>query len=253
MPQPYWSSDDGRLTLYLGRAEDILPALALRPDLVVADPPYGSTPLAWDRWPDGWPRLIADHTTAPALWSFGTLRIFLDRGSEFVDAGWKFSHDVVWEKHNGTGFATDRFRCVHELAGFWYRGPWSTTYHDVPSTPYTGPDKHTRARASRGRHYGDIGAHVYRDDGTRLARSVIKIPSVRGGIHETQKPVDLVELMIRYGCPPAGLVLDPFAGSGSTLEAARRAGRRAVGIEWREECADAAATRLASQLPLEIA
>jgi hypothetical protein len=54
------------------------------------------------------------------------------------------------------------------------------------------------------------------------------------------------------GCPPGGLVLDPFAGSASTLIAARAAGRRAVGIELHEPYAEAAAQRLAAgELELE--
>jgi DNA methylase len=61
---------------------------------------------------------------------------------------------------------------------------------------------------------------------TRLARSVIHVRSLHGtAIHPTQKPVELIDLLIRYACPPDGIVVDPFAGSGSTDIAARAAGR----------------------------
>ena len=51
------------------------------------------------------------------------------------------------------------------------------------------------------------------------------------GKHPCEKPESMLRHMIEVSTRPSGLVLDPFAGSGSTLEAARNAGRRAVGIE----------------------
>jgi site-specific DNA-methyltransferase (adenine-specific) len=78
----------------------------------------------------------------------------------------------------------------------------------------------------------------------RLARTVRRAPSVRRGIHPTQKPIEVLRDLIEYACPPGGLVVDPFAGSGSTLDAARQSGRRAIGIEAREDYCEAAARRL---------
>jgi hypothetical protein len=49
--------------------------------------------------------------------------------------------------------------------------------------------------------------------------------------HATVKPVDLMRWLVRLVCPPGGLVLDPFAGSGSTLQAAQVEGFRSVGVE----------------------
>jgi site-specific DNA-methyltransferase (adenine-specific) len=50
-------------------------------------------------------------------------------------------------------------------------------------------------------------------------------------LHPTQKPLEALELLIESFCPPDGLVLDPFAGSGSTLAAAKSLGRKWLGIE----------------------
>ena len=52
-----------------------------------------------------------------------------------------------------------------------------------------------------------------------------------GTAHPTVKPVDLMSWLVRLVTPPGGLVLDPFAGSGTTLVAAKRLGRRAIGWE----------------------
>ncbi|MDX3230570.1 site-specific DNA-methyltransferase [Streptomyces sp. ME19-01-6] len=236
-PEPYYA--DEQVTLYLGDMREILPALG-QADLIVADPPYAETSLAWDRWPDGWPTLAA--TVASSMWCFGSMRMFLERRDEF--AAWKLSQDVIWQKANGTGFATDRFKRVHEIATHWYRGDWSAVHHDTPRVAYTGPDKHAQARNDRGQHLGKIGAQRYEDDGTRLVRSVMDARSVRGGPHPTEKPLGILDPLIRYACPPGGLVVDPFAGSGSTLDAARLCGRRAIGIEADEKYAEAAANRL---------
>jgi site-specific DNA-methyltransferase (adenine-specific) len=244
-PTPYFEDPDTGTTLYHGDCREILPALGLQADCIVTDPPYQETSLEWDRWPKGRPELARDAVRS--MWCFGSMRMFLDRGHEFVASGWKLSQDVVWEKANGTGFATDRFKRVHEIATHWYRGDWSAVHHDTPRVAYVGPDKHSRGRlVDRGQHLGAIGTHHYEDDGTRLMRTVLQANSVRGGLHPTEKPLGILDPLIRYACPPGGLVLDPFAGSGSTLDAARQCGRRAIGIEINEEYAEAAARRLSN-------
>ena len=250
MTAPYF--DDGTVTLYLGDMREVLPALGVTADLIVADPPYAETSLAWDRWPDGWPTIAA--TVTRSLWCFGSMRMFLDRRDEFT--GWRLSQDVVWEKHNGSGFAADRFRRVHEHALHWYRGPWRDLHREVPRTS---PQfqRHARPGDTATRkgiaHTGKIAQRAYVDDGKRLARSVLQVRSTHHhAIHPSEKPTDLLALLIEYACPSGGLVVDPFAGSGSTLEAARLTGRRGIGIERHEPYAEAAALRLA-QAPLEIA
>lgn len=233
---------DDRVTLHHGRLEDVLPTLHEEIDLVIADPPYGETSLDWDRWPEGWPNVVAEH--ASSMWCFGSMRMFLEHVEEFSD--WRHSHDVVWEKHNGPGFVTDRFRRVHEHALHWYRGDWASVHHETPTVP--GARGRNVIRKAPATHTGKRGDshYVVEDGGPMMARSVIYARSEHGrSINQTQKPTGLLELLIAYGCPPGGLVLDPFAGSCSTLVAARALGRRAIGIERREAQCETAALRLA--------
>ena len=71
--------------------------------------------------------------------------------------------------------------------------------------------------------------------------------------HPTQKPIALMEWCLQF-IKGELLVLDPFMGSGTTLVAAKRIGRRAIGIEIEERYCEIAAKRLAQRaLPLGVA
>lgn len=253
MNGPYYSDDS--VTLYHGDFRDVLPALDITPDAICTDPPYGETSLAWDVWPTGWPLFVAPFVRS--MWCFGSMRMFLDQRDEF--AGWKLSQDIVgardddhegvvtWEKHNGSSLANDRFSRVHEFALHWYRGAWGDIYHETPTTPDATP-RAVHRKALPPQHQGARGPSVYvsQDGGPRLMRSVIRARSMHGRkpTNETEKPTGILEPLIAYAVPPGGLVLDIFAGSGSTGRAARAIGRRAVLIEKRESQCEAAALRL---------
>lgn len=241
---PYYS--DESVTLYHGDYRDVLPSIDLKADCVVTDPPYGETSLDWDRWPDAWPSMAAEY--AQSMWCFGSMRMFLDRRDDF--ANWRLSQDVVWEKHNGSGLHSDRFKRVHEHATFWYQGAWSSIHHVTPTTP-DATARVVRMKAKPTHHQGRRGQQVYRseDGGPRLMRSVIAARSMHGrAINETEKPEAVLEPLIKYACPAGGTVLDIFAGSGSTGSAAKNLGIKAVLIEKRESQCEAAAGRLSSRL-----
>jgi adenine-specific DNA-methyltransferase len=64
-------------------------------------------------------------------------------------------------------------------------------------------------------------------------------------LHPTQKPTAILRPFVESYCPAEGMVLDPFAGSGSTLVAAKRLGRSYIGIEIDAKCHSIATRRLA--------
>lgn len=222
-------------------------------DMLMADPPYGDTSLGWDKRCEGWIE-VATGLLKPAgsIWIFGSMRFFQDMGSTIKSSGFRYAQDIVWEKHNGSGFSVDRFKRVHEHASqFYLKGtPWASVYNDVQRVPRTGPDK-SGARRQVVPHTGKIDPGEYKDDGTRIMRSVIQMRSMHGrAIHPTEKPAELLEILIRTSCPPDGIVGDLFAGSGAAGEAAMRAGRRYAGCEIDIEMAQKANDRLAGVLTL---
>lgn len=242
--------DDGDVRVYLG---DVRAVLAAMPDesvdAVVTDPPYGQTSLAWDIPVTDWlphvDRVLKPHGS---VWIFGSLRSLaplVTAADTGTLAPWRFAQDIVWEKHNGSNFHADRFRRVHEQAAHFYRGRWDVVYKDVQTTPDA--TKRTVRRKGRPPHTGEIGSVTYasEDGGPRLRRSVIFARSTHGyAEHPTQKPEAIVAPLIGYSCPPGGIVLDPFAGSGTTGIAARALGRRAVLVELDEGYAEIATRRL---------
>lgn len=218
-------------------------------DLLIADPPYGDTSLEWDKRVDGWIQ-VARTILKPSgsMWVFGSMRFFIDSGHLFRDAGFRLAQDIVWEKHNGSGFHADRFKRVHEHVVQFYRddAKWFDIYNEVQMTP----DAVTRTVRNKNRppHMGERGmrgkAYVSEDGGPRMR-------SCHGrAIHPTEKPVPLLETLIRTSCPVGGTVGDLFAGSGAAAEAARDTGRNYVGWEINSDMADKARERLSGKLSL---
>lgn len=216
-------------------------------DAVITDVPYGETSLKWDRWPTGWLAAVAPLLKrSGSLWCFGSMRMFLEHAEEFREH-FRFVQDIVWEKQNGSGFHADRFKRVHEAAVHW--APKGVKWSETFNLPVTTNDATARTvrRKKRPAHWGEVGESTFtsQDGGPRLMRSVITVKNCHGrALHPTQKPEDIVEPLLRSSVPPGGLVLDPFAGSGTTLAVARSLGMRCIGIEANATYFEAATDRL---------
>jgi len=230
---PYYQ--DQFVTLYCGDMREVIPALGLVADAVVTDPPYGETSMSWDRWPDrwpdGWPLIAA--SVARQMWCFGTLRMFMDKTADLKP--WHLSHEVIWEKQNGSSLRNDRFRRIHEQAAHFYLGPWGELYKKPPVT--NSAVKRTIRSKTRPVHWGGLAESTFRaeDGGPRLVESIIYARNCHGyAVHPTQKPEGIIRPLLEYSVPPGGVVLDPFAGSGTTLVVARELGMRSIGIEGEE-------------------
>ena len=224
-------------------------------DCILTDPPYGETSLAWDKRVGNWPSLVRRLLKPTgSMWVFGSLRMFMEDAAVFHEAGWRMSHDVVWEKHNGSGLFNDRFRRVHEVAVHWYLS--DTKWKNVWKAPQFTNDataRTVRKKTRPAQWIGATGDTTYRseDGGPRLMRSVQFVRSEHSRAqHPTQKPLGIVEPLLRYACPVGGHVLDPFGGSGTTGLAAKQNGMDATIIEISPAYAAIASNRLVNDSPL---
>ncbi len=135
----------------------------------------------------------------------------------------------------------DGQRTVHEIAGHFYRSdaPWSGVFK-CPQFSNAATAKTVRRKQTPAHWTGERQETHYesQDGGPRLLRSVLYARNEHGrAVHPTQKPEDVLDLLVRYSCPAGGLVLDPFAGSGSTGLVARNYGCSAILFEARGDYA----------------
>jgi len=239
--KPYY--DDGHgIIIYNADCRLVLPTLP-KVDCVVADPPYGETACDWDQRVGGW--MDKCESISKSIWCFGSLQMFMEMARLGECGRWVRSQEIVWEKHNGSGFQADRFKRVHELVVHFYQGRWDDVFKEPQYT--ADATARTVRRKQKPPHLSPIaeGHYVSHDGGPRMMRSVIYARSCHGDAeHPTQKPVEIVIPLLRYSCPAVGIVCDPFMGSGTTLVAAKRLGLSAIGIEIEEKYCEIAARRI---------
>lgn len=245
--KPYFQQ--GAIRIYHGDCREVVGAIDVsNVGCAIADPPYQETKLKWDRWPEEWPMAMWVLPTDASLWSFGSLRMFMARAAAFEE--WIYGQDVVWEKHNGSNSAADRFRRVHELAAQFYRGSWGNVWNQ-PIKTMDAQRRTVRRTKGRPRHWGELGAanYISKDGGPRLMRSVIRVRSEHGrALHPTQKPIGLVEPLVRSSLAPGRTLLEPFMGSGTGLVVAKSLGRAAIGIDINERWCEVAANRVVQEI-----
>jgi len=181
--------------------------------------------------------------------------------------GWILRNAIVWHKPNAMPESVrDRLNCRHELLfllakqpGYWFdldpiRVPHAAdSRRETPARPPSRAGSPTRPPKYRsgtpevtGSQRYAMRRHDRRHPNGRNPGDVWSIPTrPYRGPHFAAYPIDLPLRCIAAGCKPGGLVLDMFAGSGTTGLAALQLGRRFTGIDLSPEFARLAAGRLA--------
>lgn len=215
-------------------------------DLVLCDLPYGTTKCPWDQvipfgplW-EQYRRVLKPR---------GALVLFAAQpfATDLINSARKlFRYDLVWEKGTAVGHANANRMPMrsHELVlVFYQRLP---KYHPQGLVPLEKPVVRRASGKKAGSVYGGMrNASVQRF--THYPRSVLHFAHRGKRLHPTQKPVELLEYLVRTYTDPGDLVLDNCMGSGSTAVAAMRAGRRFVGFETDRKYFDIARRQVAEQ------
>lgn len=215
--------------------------------LVLADPPYGMTQCKWDSCiplQEMWIKIhnIIDDSTPICL--FGSEPFSSRLRLSNID---EFKYDWIWDKVKVTGFLNAKrqpMRC-HEIISVFYKkqciyNPQKTAGH---------PRKVSSAVHKRNsRKTEDYGAHnlTSYDSTERYPRSIQVFSSdvQKSALHPTQKPVALLEYLIKTYTNPGDFVLDFCMGSGSTCIAAINTNRRYIGFELDQQYFNIAKDRI---------
>jgi modification methylase len=230
-------------------------------DLVFADPPYNlqlqgdlkrpddsrvdAVDDAWDKFADyaayddftrAWllacRRVMKPNAT---LWVIGSYHNIFRVGALLQDLGFWVLNDVIWRKSNPMpNFRGRRFTNAHETLIWAAREPHAKGYTFNYEALKAGND--------------DV---QMRSDWTLpLCTGEERLKANGKKLHPTQKPEALIARVILAASRPGDLVLDPFAGTGTTGAVAKRLHRRFIGVEREKSYAAAAERRIAAVTPL---
>jgi site-specific DNA-methyltransferase (adenine-specific) len=254
LPKPAFRDPKHDITLYQADCLEILAALPEdHVDLIFADPPYflsngGITchagrmvsvnKGAWDKsrgpdlnhefnraWLAACQRVLKSNGT---IWVSGTSHVIHSVGFAMQQLGFKLLNDISWVKPNPPPNLSCRYFTHATETIIW------------------------AAKSPKSRHKFNYQA-MRQEAGGKQMKSVWQIrPPEREekifGKHPTQKPLALLERIIRAASDPGDLVLDPFSGSGTALLAAFRLRRSAVGCELSGDWLSLSLRRICSDL-----
>ena len=204
-------------------------------DLILADPPYGSTACKWDSiiplesmWEQLKRILVSDgRVILTATQPFTTTLISSNREM--------FKYCWVWEKNFATNFFHAKrqpLRKTEDIVVF-FKG--TSFYYPIKTVGHP-PTQNARGSSPGQLWHGTDKRDYVGGNTTRYPTNIIRINAVdpKERLHPTQKPVDLMEYLIKTYTQEGETVLDFVMGSGTTMVAAKRLNRHGVGIELDE-------------------
>ena len=233
------------INLYHGDCIEIMKQLindSVQVDCIITDLPYGTTPCPWDiiiPFEDMWECINKIIKPNGAVVLFGQEPFSsLLRVSNIKN----YKYDWIWKKERLTNVFQVKRRpgkVVENISVFYKKQP---TYNPQ-KTKYGGPLRSNKIGDNAGFSITQTGGGgpkpiEYHDDGTRYPLQIIEFnrdSMYEEKYHPTQKPIELLEYLIKTYTNEGDIVLDFTMGSGSTGVACKNLNRKFIGIELNEE------------------
>ncbi|MBI5574299.1 MAG: site-specific DNA-methyltransferase [Elusimicrobia bacterium] len=224
--------------------EDVLTGITKIPDgsidLIVTDPPYC---LGKDYGNDS-DKLNPDkYLTWSKKWIDAVIPKLKSAGSFYIFLTWRYSpeifsyiktkmimiNEIIWDRRvPSMGGSTRKFSSVHDNIGFFVKSKKYYFDLDAIRIPYDAETKKARTRPRFvGKKWLEIGYNP--KDIWSTARIHAEDPEREN--HPTQKPLEIIDRIIKASSPEEGIVLDPFLGTGTTAISCKKNNRNYVGFE----------------------
>ena len=215
-------------------------------DAIICDLPYGTTQNKWDSvlpldklWSE-YKRILKDSGCVVLFGNqpFTTDLIFSNRN-------W-FKYEIIWDKGRASGHLNAKIMPLRKHDNILIFAKKKTTYNPQ----FTNGDAYTRTSKSetcRG-NYGKHEDSTIVNDGYRYPTTIFYEPIGRqqNKTHPTEKPIGLLEMLIKTYTNEGDTVLDNTMGSGTTNLACLKLNRKSIGIEKEKQYYDVAVRRLSS-------
>ena len=230
--------------LYLGNCLDVMKTISNNSiDFICCDPPYGTTSIKWDdvidfdkMW-DSYERIIKPKGV---ICLFGSQPFSSKLICSKID--W-FRYELVWNKNKcgSPGLAKHRPMKTHENILIFAKQSGGTYNPQMEKgEPYSRTSKNPEGYVGKknDHNYGLKPRKSFTNDGIRYPKSILNISrdfSAQQQVHPTQKPVPLIEWLIRTYSNENEVILDNCMGSGSCGVAAVNLNRKFIGIEMNSE------------------
>jgi site-specific DNA-methyltransferase (adenine-specific) len=219
-----------KITIYKGDCLELMKSIPSGSiDAIITDPPYGTTACKWDSVIDFdlmWEQLNRIIKPNRAIVLFGSEPFSSALRMSNIK---NYKYDWVWQKNRATGVLNAKkqpLRCLENISVFNVK-----QYNPQGLKAY---GKKSRNSKKDSDVYGEGQTKTYIQKFTNYPKQILKFNSVQRTQHPTQKPIALMEYLIKTYTNENETILDFTMGSGSTLVACQNTNRNGIGIEQDE-------------------